>query len=190
MKQLKSIALALVVALGSFSTTAQTTKKVDAAKSKIIWVGKKVTGEHSGVIDLKEGALVFNGKKLTGGTFTVDMKSITVTDLEAGKGKEKLEGHLKADDFFGSEKFPTSKLVFKTITAKSINTYTVTADLTIKDITKPITFDIVVNKNVATTKLVIDRTKYDIKYASKSFFESIGDRAIYDDFELNVTLKF
>ncbi len=81
-------------------------------------------------------------------------------------------------------------MVFKTIATKSTNTYTVTADLTIKDITNPITFDIVVNKNVATAKLTIDRTKYDIKYGSKSFFDGIGDKAIYDEFELNVNLKF
>ena len=190
MKQLKSIALALVVALGTLSATAQTTKKVDAPKSKITWLGKKVTGQHEGTIALKDGALVFKGKKLAGGNFTVDMTSITVTDLEAGKGKEKLEGHLNADDFFGSDKFATSKLVFKTIAAKANNTYTVTADLTIKDITNPITFDIVVNKNDATAKLMIDRTKYDIKYGSKSFFDGIGDKAIYDEFELNVNLKF
>jgi polyisoprenoid-binding protein YceI len=188
MKQLKSIALALVVALGTLTATAQTTKKVDVSKSNIAWVGKKVTGQHEGTIALKDGALVFKGKKLAGGNFTVDMTSINVTDMEAGRGKEKLEGHLKNDDFFGSDKFATSKLVFKTIAAKGKDTYTVTADLTIKGITNPITFDMVVAKNAATTKLMVDRTKYDIKYASKSFFDSIGDKAIYDEFELNVTL--
>jgi polyisoprenoid-binding protein YceI len=68
--------------------------------------------------------------------------------------------------------------------------YNATADLTIKGITKPVTFDITVNGNTATTTFNVDRTKYDIKYASKSFFESIGDKAIYDEFELKVTLKF
>jgi polyisoprenoid-binding protein YceI len=188
MRQLKSIALALVVALGTLSASAQTTKKVDVAKSKIGWIGKKFTGQHEGTITLKEGALVFKGKKLAGGNFTVDMATINTTDLE-GKGKASLDGHLKADDFFGVEKFPTSKLVFKTIAAKSINTYTVTADLTIKEITNPITFDIVVNKNVATTKLMVDRTKYDIKYASVGF-GAVADKAISDEFELNVNLIF
>lgn len=189
MKQLKSIALALVVVLGTMTASAQTTKKVDAAKSKITWIGKKFTGQHDGTVGLKDGALVFKGKKLAGGNFTVDMNSIIVTDLEAGKGKEKLEGHLNADDFFGVEKFPTSKLVFKTIGTKSNNTYAITADLTIKDITQPITFDIVVDKNVATAKLMIDRTKYDIKYASVGF-GAVADKAINDEFELNVNLVF
>ncbi|MBP8887463.1 MAG: YceI family protein, partial [Flavobacterium sp.] len=107
MKNFKSIALALVVVLSTLSVTAQT-KKVDTAKSTINWTGKKVTGQHEGTINIKDGALVFKGKKLVGGTFNVDMNSIVVTDLKAGQGKEKLEGHLKADDFFGTDKFATA----------------------------------------------------------------------------------
>jgi len=188
MKKLKAIALALVVVLSTVSVSAQT-KKVDAAKSTINWLAKKVTGQHSGTVNLKDGALVFKGKKLVGGTFTVDMTSLTATDL-TGNYLGKLNGHLKSDDFFSTEKFPTSTLVFKTIGAKSKDTYTVTADLTIKGITNQITFDIKITDNSATTTLTIDRTKYDIKYGSKSFFESIGDKAIYDDFELTVSLLF
>ncbi len=188
MKNLKSIAFALVVVLSTLSVTAQT-KKVDASKSTINWVGKKVTGQHSGTVNLKDGTLVFKEKKLAGGTFTVDMTSLTATDL-SGEYQGKLNGHLKHDDFFGTEKFPTSSLVFKTIGTKSKNTYSVTADLTIKGITNPITFDITTTKNAALTTLKIDRTKYDIKYKSANFFENLGDKAIYDDFELTVALKF
>jgi len=188
MKNLKSIALALVVVLSTLSATGQT-KKIDASKSTINWIGKKVTGQHSGTVNLKDGALVFKGKKLKGGIFTVDMTSLTATDI-TGEYQEKLNGHLKADDFFGTEKFPTATLVFKKIGAKAKDIYTVTADLTIKGITKPVTFDITVNGNTATTTFNVDRTKYDIRYNSKSFFESIGDKAIYDEFELKVALKF
>ncbi len=186
MKNLKSIAIALLVTVSTI-VSAQT-KKVNVEKSKITWIGKKVTGQHEGTISLKDGALVFKGKKLTGGTFTVDMNSIAVTDLKAGEGKEKLEGHLKSGDFFGTEKFSTATLVFKTIGAKGNGTYAVTADLTIKGSTNPITFDITVAGKTATTKLVIDRTKYDIKYGSGSFFDNLGDKAISDNFELNVNL--
>jgi polyisoprenoid-binding protein YceI len=189
MKNLKSIALALVVVvLSTVSVTAQT-KKIDVSKSTIEWVGKKVTGQHSGTVNFKDGALVFKGKKLKGGVFTVNMTSLTSTDL-SGEYQEKLNGHLKADDFFGTDKFPTSTLVFKKIGTKAANVYTVTADLTIKGITKPVIFDITVIGNTATTAFKVDRTKYDIKYGSKSFFESIGDKAISDDFELKVALKF
>lgn len=188
MKNLKSIALALVVVLSTVSVSAQT-KKIDPATSTIEWVGKKVTGQHNGTVNFKDGAVVFKGKKLAGGTFTVNMTSLTATDL-SGEYQGKLNGHLKADDFFGTDKYPTATLVFKKITTKSANVYTVTADLTIKGITKPVTFDITVKGNTATTAFNVDRTKYDIKYGSKSFFESIGDKAIYDEFELKVALKF
>lgn len=189
MKNFKTIAIALLVTVSTLTITAQT-KKVDAAKSKISWVGKKVTGLHTGVVNLKEGALVFKGKKLKGGTFTVDMTTIADTDLKAGEGKEKLEGHLKSGDFFGTDKFPTSTLVFKTIANKRKNIYTVTADLTIKDKTNPITFDIIIKGNTASTNLIIDRTKYDIKYGSGSFFDNLGDKTISDNFDLNVILQF
>jgi polyisoprenoid-binding protein YceI len=162
---------------------------VDASKSTINWVGKKVTGQHSGTVNFKDGALVFKGKKLKGGTFTVDMTSLTATDL-TGEYQGKLNGHLKSDDFFGTEKFPTSTLVFKKIAAKGTDVYTVTADLTIKGKTNPVTFDITVKGNTATTALKVDRTKYDIKYGSGSFFDNLGDKAISDEFELTVALKF
>ena len=189
MKNLNSIALALVVVLSTLSVTAQT-KKVDAAKSSINWTGKKVTGQHEGTINLKDGALVFKGKKLIGGTFNVDMNSILVTDLKAGQGKEKLEGHLKADDFFGSDKFATATLVFKKLVTKAPNVYTVTGDLTIKGITKPVTFDLATTATTATANVKIDRTKYDIKYGSGSFFDNLGDKVISDNFDLTVNLQF
>ncbi|MCR5861998.1 YceI family protein [Flavobacterium sp. J372] len=188
MRNLKSIAIALVVALGTLTATAQS-KKINTTTSDIKWVGKKTGGEHSGFIKFKDGKLDFKGGKLTGGNFTVDMNSLTVTDI-SGEGKQNLEGHLKAEDFFGTAKYPTSKLVFKSIKAKSANVYTVTGDLTIKNITKPVTFDLTVNKNSATTTFSVDRTKYDIKYKSKNFFEGLGDNFIYDDFDLTVNLQF
>lgn len=187
-KKLKTIALALV-AFVSFTSQAQTSKKVNAEKSSIHWIGKKVTGQHDGTVNLKGGILMFKGDKLAGGKFTVDMTTISTKDLE-GNWAAKLDGHLKSDDFFSTEKFPTATLEFKTIKTKSDNVTTVTADLTIKGITNPITFDMTVNGNTATTKLVIDRTKYDIKYKSGSFFENLGDKTIYDDFELDVNLAF
>ena len=188
MKNLKTIALALFVATAT-AVSAQT-KKVDVAKSKINWVGKKVTGQHNGTVDLKEGALVFKGTKLTGGKFTVDMNSISTKDLEAGKGKEKLDGHLKNDDFFGTDKYPTAVLEFKTIKDKGNNVYGVTADLTIKGKTAPVSFDIAVKGNTATTQFNVNRTKYDIKYGSGSFFDNLGDKAINDDFEIDAAIVF
>lgn len=188
MKNLKSIALAFVVALSTLSVTAQT-KKVDVSKSTINWTGKKVTGQHEGTVNLKDGKLIFKGKKLAGGVFTVNMTTLTSTDL-TGEYLGKLNGHLKSEDFFGTEKFPTSTLVFKNVVAKANNVYTVTGNLTIKGITKPIVFDLATTANSASTKFKVDRTKYDIKYGSGSIFDNLGDKAISDDFELAVALKF
>ncbi len=187
MKNLKTIAIALFVAVSTIATAQ--TKKVDASKSTITWIGKKVTGQHNGTVALKEGSLIFKGKKLTGGNFTVDMTTLTSTDL-TGEYLGKLNGHLKSEDFFGTEKFTTSKLVFKKIAAKANGVYTVTADLTIKDVTAPVTFDITVKGTTATTTFKIDRTKYGIKYGSGSFFDNLGDKTINDDFELTVSLQF
>ncbi len=189
MKSIKILTLALFVASASLFSNAQS-KKLNVAKSNINWVGKKVTGQHEGTISFKEGTLVFKGKNLEGASFTVDMTSINTTDLEAGKGKEKLDGHLKADDFFGVEKFPTAKLDFKLISNNGDGTYNVVGNLTIKDITKSVNFVLTVKGNTASTTLKVDRTKYDIKYGSGSFFDNLGDKAINDEFDLNVNLVF
>ena len=189
MKNFRTIALAFLALTATTFSNAQT-KKVDATKSNITWVGKKVTGSHEGTVKLQEGTLTFKGAKLTGGNFIVNMASIEVTDLKAGQGKEKLEGHLKADDFFGTEKFPTGNLVFTKVAAKQNGVYTITADLTLKGITHPITFNMSVNGSKATAALIIDRTKYDIKYGSGSFFDGLGDKTIYDNFDLAVELSF
>jgi polyisoprenoid-binding protein YceI len=189
MKNLKTLALVLAVTVSTLTATAQS-KPVSAAKSTINWVGKKVTGKHEGTIKLKDGALFMKDGKIVRGKFTVDMTSIEVTDLKAGEGKEDLEGHLKADDFFGTEKFATANMNFKTVTPKANGVYNVVADLTIKGITNPVTFDLTVKNNNATAKVVVDRTKYDIKYGSGSFFDNLGDKAISDNFDLNVSLQF
>ena len=187
MKNLKSIVIAIALTISTIATAQ--TKKVYAAKSTIQWVGKKLTGQHSGDIAVKEGSLTFKSKKLTAGKVIVDMSKLTVTDL-TGKGKESLEGHLKADDFFGTEKFPTATIVFKTITDKGNGVYAVTADLSIKSTTNPITFDLTVVNKTAKTTLVVDRTKYDIKYGSGTFFSNLGDKTINDNFDLTVNLAF
>lgn len=188
MKNLKTIAIALLVAFGTTVATAQT-KKVNVEKSTINWNAKKVTGEHSGTVNFQDGNLTLKSGKVVGGNFTVDMTSLITTDL-SGEWKTKLEGHLKSDDFFSTEKFKTSTLVFKKVVAKANGIYAVTADLTIKGITNPVTFDLTVKGNTASSIVKIDRTKYNIKYGSKNFFESIGDKAINDDFDLTVNLQF
>jgi polyisoprenoid-binding protein YceI len=166
--------------------------KVDVQKSNIAWNGKKVAGQHSGNIKLSGGTLSLNDGKLSNGSFNINMNSITCTDLQ-GEWADKLVGHLKADDFFGVEKFPTSSFVITKVSPASAGTVNISGNLTIKGITKAISFpaSMSVSGNTLTASakgVKVDRTKYDIRYGSKSFFDSIGDKAIDDEFTLDITL--
>lgn len=188
---IKSIALVAIVALLTFSFTVidGEKKEIKTDKSSVVWKGYKVTGSHAGLISIESGSLIFNGDKLTGGEFVIDMTSIMVTDLE-GEYKGKLEGHLKSDDFFGVANHPKASLVFNTVTSTGKNAYSVTGDLTIKGKTNPITFNLSVYGSKANATLKIDRTKYDVKYGSASFFDGLKDKAIYDEFDLTADLEF
>ena len=160
--------------------------KIDAEKSKLTWLGKKVTGQHNGTINIAEGSLSVKSKKVTGGSFVIDMTSITDVDKN-----ERLVGHLKSDDFFSSEKHPKASFVITSIALVEKEQYTVKGNLTIKGITNEIEFPatIQLGKQVtAKAKILVDRTKFDIKFRSGNFFENLGDKAIEDNFELNVEL--
>lgn len=181
-------AFIVAIAVTGLSFTNNADKKVNVKDSKINWKGYKVTGEHEGTIALKEGTLTFNGKELTGGNFTIDMTTIKVTDLE-GESKGNLEGHLKSDDFFGIESHPIATFKITKVDGKNGN-YKVTGDLTIKGKTNPSSFDMTIDEGTATAAIKIDRSKFDVKYGSTSFFDNLKDKAIYDEFDLNVNLKF
>lgn len=163
--------------------------------SVVAWEGKKVTGKHNGKIQLKKGELVMKGADLVGGSFEIDMASIVNEDLKDATYNKKLMDHLKSDDFFSVEKFKTATLTIKS--AKSVPgftgpTYEITADLTIKGKTNPITFPATVEtkegKTTAKANIAIDRTAYDIKYGSGKFFQNLGDKMIDDKFTLDVAL--
>lgn len=182
--------LALLFAASGLAIASEGDKKeVDTKKSTVTWKAYKVTGSHTGTVTLTSGALEFDNEVLTGGEFTVDMTSLVSTDLE-GEYKGKLEGHLKSDDFFSVANFPEAKLVFTGVSPNGKNSYEVTGDLTIKGITKSITFDLSVYGSKATAGLKIDRAQYDVRYGSGSFFENLGDKTIYDEFDLVVDLEF
>ena len=176
---------------GIYATEPVAEKKVEvkANESTVAWKAYKVTGSHTGTVDLKSGGLVFDNGILKGGEFIVDMTSITCTDLE-GEYKQKLEGHLKSDDFFSVASYETAKLVFTNSKPSGKNSYEVTGKLTIKGITKPVTFDVSVYGSKATATLKIDRAQYDVRFGSGSFFDNLGDKTIYDEFDLVVDLEF
>ncbi|MCA0932525.1 YceI family protein [Lutimonas saemankumensis] len=173
----------------AFTTIEDGKKAVNTETSSVTWKGYKVTGSHVGSIALKQGSLEFKEGALIGGEFVMDMTTIVNTDLE-GEYKGKLEGHLKSDDFFGVATYPTAKLVFNKVKSTGKNSYQVTGDLTIKDRTNPVTFEISVYGNKATASLKIDRTLYGVKYGSASFFDDLKDKAIYDEFDLVTDLEF
>lgn len=160
---------------------------VDTKGSKIHWLAKKVTGQHEGFISISNGNLSVAKGKVTGGTFTIDMKSIVCTDITDAGYNQKFISHITTGDFFEVEKFPTA--TFK-ITKVAGNT--ITGDLTLHGVTKSISFPATITsaagKVTATAKIPVDRTDFNIKYGSKKFFESIGDKAIDDVFNLDVTL--
>lgn len=190
-KNVLNVALAAVIVLTTVAFTANSVeiKEIDVKNSEVNWRGEKVTGFHTGTVELEEGHFIVEDGELKGGEFIMDMKSINVTDLE-GENKGKLEGHLKSDDFFGVETYSTAKLVITSAAKKNDGTYGVVADLTIKEDTHPVTFDLEWNENSASTELSIDRSKFNVRYGSGSFFDDLGDKTIYDNFDLMVNLKF
>ena len=187
---LKSLGV-FVLALSLTTSVFAGTQKVDASKSTVKWLGKKVTGEHFGSIAVKEGNLEVTGGKVTGGKVVIDMQSLTVEDVKDAGMNGKLVGHLKSDDFFSVATNPTSELVVTKVESNG-NSHTFTGNLTIKGITNPATFTTTSTKDGKSTvykgTLTIDRTKYNVRYGSKSFFENIGDKAIYDEFTLDFSL--
>jgi polyisoprenoid-binding protein YceI len=181
-----------ILAITAFAFTTVTDHTVDTAASNIAWTGEKVTGKHTGNVKLKSGSLQMQDGMLKGGSFEIDMNSITCTDLE-GEYNNKLIGHLKSDDFFGVANHPTSKFVItRAIPTDTKGNYKVIGNLTIKETTKEIKFFANVNtasgKPTATGKITIDRSEFNVKYGSGSFFDGLGDKTIYDEFDLNVTL--
>ena len=159
--------------------------KIVNTQSNIDWVGKKVTGAHNGTIAIKEGEIVVTDGKLTGGKFVIDTTSIKILDITDPSTNAQFFGHLASDDFFSTEKYPEATLEIISVSGNRVE-----GSLTIKGITHPAGFDVAVNVNgdqlTATGKLVIDRTKYEMKFRSGNFFKDLGDTLIYNEFELNV----
>lgn len=187
MKTMKTISLVIAFVLLA-STPSVFAQKVDTGKSRVKWTGNKIGGSHNGEVKLKSGELEIKGDKIVKGNFVIDMSSITNTDLDDKESNQKLVGHLKSDDFFGVEKYPTATLTIKNSTKFTNNKATVTGDLTIKGKTQEITFDVTRNGKVYTSKIEVDRSKYDVRYGSKSFFDNLGNKAIDDIFILDVSI--
>jgi polyisoprenoid-binding protein YceI len=189
MKKLLAM-LILSLSTSAFSAGFTDLEKVEinANESKLTWLGKKVTGEHTGEIKIAKGHLNFKKDSLIAGEFEIDMGTITNTDITDKEYHTKFIDHINSDDFFGTAKFKTATIKIKSAKKGKDNNYKIKADLTIKGITAPVAFDAVVSKDKATAKVVFDRTKYGIKFKSGKFDPGLGDKLIYDDVTLNVAL--
>jgi polyisoprenoid-binding protein YceI len=165
---------------------------VDASKSTMVWTAHKVVGFHTGNVKIISGELKMEDRKIIGGTFEIDLASLTVTDITDPASNTRLTNHLKNDDFFSVEKFPSATFKITSSRLTTGNEHIVMGDLTIKGITNTLEFPATVTKSgdvvTAKARITVDRTKYDIKFRSSNFFENLGDRAIYDEFTLDLSL--
>jgi len=176
-----------------FSFTIHTNNvKVNKKSSTVIWTGSKPTGSHTGNIQLKSGHLTFDHGIIVGGNFILDMSSITCSDIESEKKNQYLVNHLKSEDFFDVESFDEASLSIIRVQKVKDNQYQMIANMTIKGITKPVSFtaDLNVNRNsfTAIAKIIIDRTKWGVEYNSGNIFKDLGDKIIYDDIEFDIFL--
>jgi polyisoprenoid-binding protein YceI len=165
------------------------TFKIVTALSNINWVGRKVTGAHNGTIAVKEGELSLDEDRLTGGKIIVDVTSIRILDIADPTTSAQFAGHLASDDFFSTEKYPDAVLSITSVSGRRVE-----GSLTIKGVTEPVAFDADVDMDrsrdtvIATGKIVIDRTKYGMKFRSGNFFRDLGDNLIYNDFKLDISV--
>ena len=168
--------------------TADNIYNLDTAQSQITWTGREVsTSYHYGTLDFVSGNFEISNGAIVNGEFIVDMTSINNQDME-GDSKARLEGHLKSDDFFSVESYPTAAISINSSELISDGKWNVSADLSIKGFTHPVNFEMISSEDGWSANLVFDRSKYDVRFRSGSFFENLGDKLIYDDIELSINL--
>ncbi len=187
MKRIGILVLAFVFISMSFTNPVKKKLKIDVERSTVVWKGYKPTGSHTGTINLASGSLVLKGSLLVGGSFIVDMSTI-----KESEDNQRLENHLKSIDFFEIEKYSFSKFEITGSTITEEKT-TITGNMTIKDVTREISFEATVSENVEAVTLTsetfqINRADFNVKYKSKSFFNDLKEKYINDEFDLQVTI--
>ncbi len=195
---MKTLIIIAIIAIFSGNLYSQDRYNIDVKSSELRWEGNKVIGGHWGTVNFQGGFLTVKANKITGGEFTIDMKSIKVLDLKENEGKSKLEGHLKSDDFFSTDKFKTSTFKITKATElvavkKGQPNYKLTGNMTIRGITHQITFSALIeikdNTITSNADFSIDRTKWNIKYNSGNFFKDLGDKLIKDEIPFKIKIK-
>ena len=198
MKKLMAAFLTAGLLFTSINLFAQESYIIDKNKSTVNWHATKVTGEHDGTVSLSYGKMEMENGKLTGGKVHVNMNTIVVLDIKDAGTNQKLVNHLKSEDFFFAEKHPTTVFTIKEV--KHVNSsagedkYEVSGDMYIRGISKPVSVPLTVRKAgdsyIAEAKFTLDRSRWNVKYNSGSFFENLGDKLIHDEFNLDMQLFF
>jgi polyisoprenoid-binding protein YceI len=176
---------------------APTRYPVDAKASTISWEGTKVTGAHNGDIQVSNGLITVTDGLISAATVIIDMTTINTLDLDGG-AKESLDGHLSSDDFFGVESFPTAQFELLNLNplrgGENGANFTASGKVTIKGRTDEVSFPVKVDMTeggaTISGDMVLDRSKFDVQFRSKSFFDvkDLGDKLIYDEFTIGFTL--
>ena len=186
-KFITTITLTLISISFSYSQSLTANK----TQSLIRWYGEELTGKtHFGNLSFKEGRIELQDGLIIGGNFVVNMTSLSVEDLSGG-AKARLEGHLRSDDFFSVDKYPEATLKISQKAKVEGDLQKLYGELTIKGIKHAVDFSIIlVDKKTATANLTFDRSKYNVRFRSGSFFENLGDKLILDDIRMEVSLQW
>lgn len=172
------------------------------ASSVVNWKGSKPGGEHVGTVNVTEGKVGTEKGKVVSGNFTIDLNTIICNDLTDADMNGKLVGHLKSPDFFDVAKYPAAKFEIVSISELAASsaggfqaTHQVTGNLTMKDVTKSISFpaQIVVSDNLIKAEsapFALNRTEWGVNYGSKSIFAELKDNFIHDEMVITLNLSF
>ena len=191
MKTTIKFIITITLTLISISFSYSQSLTANKTQSLIRWYGEELTGKtHFGNLSFKEGQIELQDGLIIGGNFVVNMTSLSVEDLSGGS-KARLEGHLRSDDFFSVDKYPEATLKITQKAKIEGDVQKLYGELTIKGSKHDVDFSIIlVDKKTATANLTFDRSKYNVRFRSGSFFENLGDKLILDDIRMEVSLQW
>jgi polyisoprenoid-binding protein YceI len=180
MKTLCIYLLLLVVGLSAaFRPSAAPAYRFDAAASKLTWTDYAEVGSYapSGSIRLRGGSFEYDGRAVRRGRCEVDMQTLTHEISQ-------MQDHLRSDDFFAVKRFPTAVFELDRVADGQAE-----GRLTLRGITKPLRFSMTVTPQPGGElrlqgAATVDRTQFDVKTNSSSFFQNLGNQAIRNDFKL------
>ena len=173
----------------------------DIEHSRVEWIGRNLNNRHLGRIDILNGELVIAAGRPVAGRVVLDMHSISNFDLQDLGYRNMLLSHLKSDDFFAVERFPTASFILTGWEAgpspgasPEAVSGIATGDLTIRDVTRPVCFPAVVAPQQdggikAHAAFDIDRTLWNVCYGSAKLFERLGMHLVHDLISLELFVR-